>query len=238
MKPRLKWVLIFMVSLALTAVTLLFLQKYLSEETQRRLQQAEPESQAVVVFARNAAANEKLTTGHLAVRQFPQQLVSSQWLSANQLGPLLGQRLLYPVQQGEPLTRAMLVAEHQLGLSERIPDDHYVVTLAANEQARHNELLAVGDQVDLVFYHYINGSERSQRSFTKLQVFDLGRTAGGGMMDGISLLVPADRINAFTRHLSDDYSLWVRASDMKVDQQRWEPANPDTEILHWPEGVR
>ena len=50
MSSKLKWVIILVISLVMTALTLLFLQKYLSEETERRIAQAEPEGTSVVVF--------------------------------------------------------------------------------------------------------------------------------------------------------------------------------------------
>lgn len=233
MKAKVKWLLILVVSLAMTAVTLLFLQKYLSEETERRLQQAEPASQSVVVFVRSVAANEQLSAEQLALREFPQHLVSSHWLLADEVGGLLGQRLRYSVQQGEPLTRAMLLNDRQVGLSQRVPDGHYAVTLAAQDEARHNGLLAVGDKVDVVFYSHLMGGERVQHSFVGLTVFDTGKQMSASLLPGITLLVPASQIRQFTRARTDNYSLWVRAASLKVATQDWAPLPPSTKILSW-----
>ncbi|MGM0480573.1 MAG: Flp pilus assembly protein CpaB [Pseudomonadota bacterium] len=238
MKGKLKWILILLISLAMTAITLLFLQKYLSEETQRRLQQAEPESVPIVVFSQALTEDQMLVAEALALRDYPQHLVSNQWLMADDIGALLGRRLKYGVNQGEPLTEAMLIQQNFAGLSRQLPEHHYAVTLPSSEVARHNGLLAVGDRVDLVFYRHLNNGERAQQAFTNLEVFDLGAREAGydsgyGAALGITLLVPAESIRLFSHYRNDDYSLWVRASAMSGQQLDWQPVVPPTRILSW-----
>ncbi|WP_404402425.1 Flp pilus assembly protein CpaB [Idiomarina seosinensis] len=238
MKGKLKWILILLISLAMTGITLLFLQKYLSEETQRRLQQAEPESLAIVVFARAVSEDEPLVAEALAVRDYPQHLVSDQWLTAADIGPLLGRRLKHDVSQGEPLTATMLIAHNFAGLSRQLPQHHYAVTLPSSDVARHNGLLAVGDSVDVVFYRQQPDGERAQQVFTDLTVFDLGSSSDGydtsySAALGITLLVPAESIRLFSHYQRDDYSLWVRASEMAARHSVWQPVAPPAQILSW-----
>ena len=234
MKGKLKWIVILIISLLMTVITLLFLQKYLSEETERRIQQAEPEGQSVVVFARPMEADEQVYAEAVAVRDFPQHLVSSQWLSSSEIAELLGQRLKYAVKQGEPLTRAMLISNNFAGLSRQLPKDHYAVTLSSVEGARHNGLLAVGDRVDVVFYTHLPNGQREQRSFTDLAVFDLGSEQQNyAATTGITLLVPEQQIREFTHFRTDEYSLWVRPTSLAENSDRWQPVTPPTRVLSW-----
>ena len=54
-------------------------------------------------------ADEQVFAGP-ALREFPEHLISAQWLSQQEVVDLLGQRLKYDVEQGESLTRAMLIS--------------------------------------------------------------------------------------------------------------------------------
>lgn len=235
MSAKLKWTAILIISLVMTALTLLFLQKYLSEETQRRLAEAEPEGIAVVVFARTMQADEQVFAESLALREFPEHLISAQWLSQQEVVDLLGQRLKYDVEQGEPLTRAMLISNNFAGLSRQLPADHFAVTIPATEEARHNGLLAVGDKVDITFTDDERLGSVHQHTFTDLSIFDLGATEGdyGQIMAGITLLVPAADIAAFTRYQKDNYALSVRSRQMNSTLTIWKPVAPTARILSW-----
>ena len=183
-------------------------------------------------------ADEQVFIDHLAVREFPQHLVSEQWLQQHQISDLIGQRLKYKVEQGEPLTRSMLVTDQFSGLSRQIPDDHYAVTLTATEVARHNGLLAVGDKIDLIFHQQTLTGEIIQHSFTDLRVFDLGGNNDGyaAAANGITILVPAQRIAAFTRYQKDNYSLWVRPTMMASGKTQWRPVAATSKVLEWQGG--
>ena len=235
MTGKLKWAAILIISLVMTALTLLFLQKYLSEETQRRLAEAEPEGIAVVVFARAMQADEQVFADALALREFPEHLISSQWLSQQQVAGLLGQRLKYDVQQGEPMTEAMLISNNFAGLSRQLPADHFAVTLPATDVARHNGLLAVGDRVDITFAEDSQQGDVRQHTFSNLSIFDLGATDGdyGHAFAGITVLVPAAEIATFTRYQNDNYALSVRAKQMNSSLSIWQPVAPSARILSW-----
>lgn len=238
MNAKLKWVLILVVSLVMTAITLLFLQKYLSEETQRRIAEAEPDGIAVVVFARAVGADEQLSTAALALREFPEHLVGQHWLQQHQIAELLGQRLKYSVEAGEPLTRTMLRANQVSGLSRQLPSGFYAATLTATEASLHNGLLAVGDKVDVVFSEPLSGGNVRQHSFTDLKVFDLGqqRANEAYAIQNITLLVPKAQIAQFTRYQRDQYALWVRAADMSPGTAQWQPVVPASQVLDWTGG--
>lgn len=238
MKTKFKWVIILVISLVMTAITLLFLQKYLSEETQRRLAEAEPEGINVVVFSRALPADAPISAEVLALREFPEHLLSQQWLQQHQIAPLLGHRLRYAVEAGEPMTQAMLINNQFDGLSRQLPDGFYAVTLAANEVALHNGLLNVGDRVDVVFQETTMTGEKRQHSFVAIEVFSLGGHAGQGQYSGnnITLLIAAADIAAFSRYQKDDYALWVRPTEMPADKTLWQPIKPVSRILDWQGG--
>ena len=233
MNPKIKWAIILIISVIMTVLTLLFLQKYLSEETQRRLAQAEPQGVAIVVFGESMQADQQLFAENLALREFPEQLVSAHWLQQDQVGGLIGRRMKYAVAQGEPLTESMLMAQQLGGLSRQLPDDFYAVTIAATESALHNGLLAVGDTVDVVFKSESFGQQVQQHVFSNLRVFDLGRQEEGYSSGGITLLVSKADIAKFTRYKNDDYALWVRPQTLPEPTHWWQPIAPAAQVLSW-----
>ncbi|MBL4742711.1 Flp pilus assembly protein CpaB [Idiomarina aquatica] len=238
MKTKFKWIIILVISLVMTAITLLFLQKYLSEETERRLAEAEPEGIKIVVFARALAADTTVSAEVLALREFPEHLISQQWLQQHQLAPFIGQSLRYAVDAGEPLTQAMLINTQFNGLSRQLPEGFYAVTLTASEVTLHNGLLAVGDSVDVIFKETTMSGEAKQHSFSAVEVFSLGGNGGSGnyAANNITLLIPASDIADFTRYQKDEYALWVRPSEMAEDTEHWRPTLPASRILQWQGG--
>jgi Flp pilus assembly protein CpaB len=222
----------------MTAITLLFLQKYLSEETERRIAEAEPEGVNVVVFSRSMSADSVLTADALALREFPEHLMSQHWLQQHQIAQFIGQRLRYAVEAGEPLTQSMLINSQFSGLSRQLPEDFYAVTLTANEVALHNGLLSVGDKVDVIFKETTMSGESKQHSFVAVEVFSLGvnNSEGSYAANNITLLIPANDIADFTRYQKDDYALWVRPTQMAETKRYWKPKQPVSRILQWQGG--
>lgn len=220
----------------MTALTLLFLRKYLSAETERRLSEAEPEQRAVVVFSRTVSKGQPLTPQLLALREFPSHLVGSQWLNQAQVSALLGRKLRYQVPAGEPLTTAMLASRRAGGLTEKLPANHYAVTLASQSVNRHNGLLKPGDNVDIAFYGYDQTGQRQQHVFTDLTIFDLGggvRTPSSVASQGITVLVTAKEIARFSALKSDEYAIYVRPTELSVNQQRWRAMKQPSAIVSW-----
>ena len=238
MKTKLKWVIILVISLLMTAITLLFLQKYLSEETERRLAEAEPEGVNVVVFSQALPADAVINAEVLALREYPEHLISQHWLQQHQLGSLLGQRLRYAVEAGEPMTQSMLINDQFNGLSRQLPAGFYAVTLAANDVALHNGLLAIGDRVDVVFKQTTLSGEQRQQTFINIEVFSLGGSTDQQRYTGnnITLLVPASNIAEFSRYQKDDYALWVRPTEMPSNPSIWHPKKPVSRVLDWQGG--
>ncbi|MDV6315441.1 Flp pilus assembly protein CpaB [Idiomarina sp. HP20-50] len=232
MTRKAKWIFAVVFSVLLSIVTVVLIHQYLQRETSRRLEQASGNARNVVVFASELQAGKALNANDLLVRKYPEELISAQWYLESSAGMLIGRQLRSDVQPGEPVSERVLSSNLNNGLSAKLPNGYYAITVETDNLGHHNAMLKTGDVVDIVFVGGSFEQSRQYTAFDNIEIFDVYGVQENFGTYSLTLLIESARVRDFTRALGNPMLVWAREhSSPNVDI--WAKGTKQSKVAPW-----
>lgn len=232
MTKKAKWIFAIVFSSIISILTIFLIHQYLQQETHRRLQEASGNVGSVVVFSKELKAGETLKVSDLLVRNYPQELINENWYMESSAGLLIGRQLRSSVKPGEPVSERFLLNNKNSGLSEKLPNGYYAITVSTDNLGHHNAMLKVGDLVDIVFVGESYEKFRKYDFFEEIEVFDIHGLQEGYGSYSLTLLVEPDDVRAFTSAIGSPMLVWARGRHL--DQVNvWHQDSKQSEVEPW-----
>ncbi|HEY9280379.1 MAG TPA: Flp pilus assembly protein CpaB [Eoetvoesiella sp.] len=123
------------------------------EHIQNRIEQIEAQAKVPtaqrVVAAYDLPTGTKLTAEHIAIRQFPVELVSSDSVTPERFTELTGHVLLSPLRAGDPILPVHTVLAHNMPFSSKLTEGRRAITIPVDAINSVSGLLEPGDLIDL-----------------------------------------------------------------------------------------
>lgn len=232
MTKKAKWIFALIFSSIVSIVTVFLIHQYLQQETSRRLKEASGNAGSVVVFSKELNAGEIIEVSDLLVRKYPQALINENWYMESSAGMLIGRQLRSSVKPGEPVSERFLLNSQNSGLSEKLPNGYYAITVTTDNLGHHNSMLKVGDLVDIVFVGESFEQLREYVSFEEIEVFDIHGLQEGYGSYALTLLVEPERVKEFTRAIGNPMLVWARprqSNEMSI----WDQDSKKSKVEPW-----
>ncbi|MCK7458276.1 Flp pilus assembly protein CpaB [Idiomarina aminovorans] len=210
MTKKAKWIFAVVFSSVISVVTVFLIHQYLQQETSRRLEAASKNTGSVIVFARELEAGKILGANDLLVRKYPEELINDHWYMENSAGLVIGQELRTAVGPGEPVSQRVLLSRANSGLSEKLPNGYYAITVNTDNLGHHNAMLKTGDVVDIAFVGDSFKQSKRYISFSEIEVFEIHGLQEGYGSYSLTLLIAPQKVKAFTQALGRPMLVWAR----------------------------
>ncbi|MAO67717.1 MULTISPECIES: SAF domain-containing protein [Idiomarina] len=214
MTKKAKWIFAVSFSFVISIVTVWLINQYLQQETSRRLEEASRSTGSVVVFAKDLTAGHVLSAKDLLARKYPEELINENWYVEREAGLVLGRQLRDSVEPGEPVSERVLVNNRNSGLSEKLPNGYYAITVNTDNLGHHNALLKEGDVVDIVFVGDSFDRGREYNAFSSIEIFETHGLEEGYGSYSLTLLIAPNEVKSFTRALGSPMLVWARGRQL------------------------
>ncbi|EAQ32097.1 Flp pilus assembly protein CpaB [Idiomarina baltica] len=226
MKAKKQWVILLLMSIVLTAFTLWLLRSYLNYETAKRLKAETPPEQAIVVFNQDLKAGTLVDASMLSLRQYPTHLVNPGWMTEDYVGTILDLPIKRAVTAGSPVEETQFELNYQKRMADRLPENHWAITLPVDLMQLHDGQLQPDDRVDLVSKKPMQDSLSVVENLRVLSVN--GTDLGQGM--SVTLAVSAKQRFRLGQMIGDGIQWWVRSTGKR---QPWQTYERRSAILDW-----
>lgn len=175
-KPRIKNVLMFVVSLALGIGGVFFSRQYIEDQVslyRSQLDKTEP-MVTVVVPARKLFRGEKVTANLLVTRSIPAQYADSNSVTGADYELAIGQHVDFDVDKGRPLLWAHLEGGKTPTFSGKVPEGLRAMTIRVDDINSISGFLQPDDRVDLFLSHSTGGAKEIFPLVERLEVIATG----------------------------------------------------------------
>jgi len=126
-----------------------FLQSYLAQQESRLADNYK--TKKVIVAKKEVPAGGVLSEDNLAVRSIPARYLSSTTVEPDSLDLVSGQKIMVPLQPGDPIDRGALERSDRVPLSTTVAKGERAITFPVDEISSISGMLVPGDIIDLVF---------------------------------------------------------------------------------------
>lgn len=214
MTKKAKWIFAVSFSSVISIVTVWLINQYLQQETSRRLEEASRNTGSVVVFAQDLTAGHVLSAKDLLARKYPEELINENWYVEREASLVIGRQLRDSVELGEPVSERVLMNNQNSGLSAKLPNGYYAITVNTDNLGHHNALLKEGDVVDIVFVGDSFDKSREYKAFSAIEVFETNGLEEGYGSYSLTLLIDPNEVKSFTRALGSPMLVWARGRQL------------------------
>jgi pilus assembly protein CpaB len=121
------------------------------EAERARLAPVPPKTVAVVVARQDLAKGDPIDARTMAIREIPQEFVSSSAVRPERFDAVNGLRLAAALRSGEQLLATAIVGGDQASFSQRVKPGIRALTIAVDEINSISGMLQPGDRIDLLF---------------------------------------------------------------------------------------
>tara|TARA_B100000700_G_C15059526_1_gene864796 strand:- start:5714 stop:6397 length:684 start_codon:yes stop_codon:yes gene_type:complete len=226
-KAKKQWLILMLLSVALTAFTLWLLRSYLHYETAKRLKAEAPPEQAIVVFSQDLDAGTLVDTSMLSLRQYPAHLVNAGWMTEASIGTILDLPLKHAVIAGTPVEETQFELSYQKRMADSLPTEHWAITLPVDIMQIHHGQLQPDDRVDLVSKNSLEGTLQVVENIRVLTI----NGSDNGHSLSVTLAVSADQRLQLGQMIGDGMQWWVRAADDK--RRPWQKHVRRSAVIGW-----
>jgi Flp pilus assembly protein CpaB len=226
-KAKKQWIVLLLLSVALTAFTLWLLRSYLNYETAKRLRAETPPEQGIVVFSQDLDAGTLVDTSMLSLRQYPAHLVNPTWMTEDYVGSILDLPLKHSVTAGTPVEETQFELSYQKRMADTLPAGHWAITLPVDVMQIHNGQLQPDDRVDLVSKNQLRETLQVVENIRVLSIN--GVDNGSGL--SVTLAVSARQRLQLGQMIGEGMQWWVKAAGEK--SRPWQTHVRRSAILDW-----
>jgi pilus assembly protein CpaB len=121
------------------------------EAERARLAPRQPRTVAVVVARQDLDKGDVVDGRTMAVREIPEDFVSSSAVRPDRFETVSGMRLAAPLRSGEQLVASAIVGGDHMAFSHRVKPGIRAITIAVDEINSISGMLQPGDRIDLLF---------------------------------------------------------------------------------------